>query len=95
MKSEYVRKGNLVLYHDSLFSGVAIHKTDSGQIVAIENYKNGLADGTWKEWYKTGELKFEGAYKEGLNDGVWTQWYIDGRVQRKLTFVNGKLVSDK
>ncbi len=36
-----------------------------------------------------------GAFKNGINDGIWTQWYRDEKVQRKLTFENGKLIPNK
>lgn len=88
-KSEYVRKGKVVYYKDSLYTGTAIEKLDNGQIIAEEHYEKGLANGIWKEWYSTGEKKFEGKFKQGANDGEWTQWYKDGTVQRKLTFENG------
>ena len=90
-KSEYVRKGDTVYYHDSLFTGTAIKKADNGQIIAEEHYDNGIANGLWKEWYATGKRKFEGKFTNGKNDGEWTQWYEDGTVQRKLNFENGIL----
>ena len=93
--SDYLRKGDKVFYNDSLFSGIAVKKADNGQIVNEELYENGIAHGPWRECYDTGEKKFIGAFKDGINDGVWTQWYRDGKVQRKLTFKNGKLVPNE
>lgn len=93
--SDYLRKGDKVFYNDSLFTGIAVEKADNGQVINEEHYKNGIANGTWREWYDTGEKKFIGAFKNGINDGVWTQWYRDGKVQRKLTFKNGQLVPNE
>jgi len=87
--SEYVRKGNSVYYHDTLFTGTAIKKADNGQIIVEEHYENGIANGLWKEWYATGKKKFEGKFVDGKNDGEWIQWYEDGTVQRKINFENG------
>lgn len=90
--SEYVRKGerkDTVYYQDSLFTGIAIKKAENGQIIAEEHYENGIANGLWKEWYKTGKRKFEGRFSKGKNEGEWIQWYEDGKIQRKLTFENG------
>jgi len=95
IKSNYTRRGDLVYYNDSLYTGVAIEKAENGQIITEEHYKSGLAHGLWKEWYKTGEKKFEGAFVEGKNDGTWIQWHSDGSIQRKLTFKNGQLVPNK
>jgi len=93
--SDYVRKGDKVFFNDSLFTGIAIENAENGQVINEEHYENGLAHGTWKEWYDTGEKKFIGDFKNGINDGVWTQWYRDGKVQRKLTFKNGQLVPNE
>lgn len=93
--SDYLRKGDKVFYNDSLYTGIAIKKADNGQVINEEHYENGIAHGTWREWYDTGEKKFIGAFKNGINDGVWTQWYRDGKVQRKLTFKNGQLVPNE
>lgn len=93
--SDYLRKGDKVFHYDSLFTGIAVKKADNGQTINEEHYEIGIAHGTWREWYDTGEKKFIGAFKNGINDGVWTQWYRDGKVQRKLTFENGKLIPNK
>lgn len=93
--SDYVRKGDKVFYNDSLFTGIAVKKADNGQVINEEHYEKGIAHGTWREWYDTGEKKFIGAFKNGVNDGVWTQWYRDGKVQRKLTFEKGQVIPNK
>ncbi|MBL0103146.1 MAG: hypothetical protein IPP51_04955 [Bacteroidetes bacterium] len=68
-KSDYLRKGDFVYYNDHLFTGTAIKKAESGQIVAEEHFTNGLANGIWKEWYISGEKKFEGAFVNGKMKG--------------------------
>jgi antitoxin component YwqK of YwqJK toxin-antitoxin module len=93
--ADYIRKGQNVFYNDSLYTGIAIKKSKNGQIINEEHYEKGIAHGIWKEWYDTSEKKFIGAFKNGINDGIWTQWYRDGKIQRKLTFENGKLIPNK
>lgn len=93
--SDYLRKGDKVFYKDKLFTGIAIERAENGQVTKEEHYENGLAHGTWKEWYDTGEKKFIGDFKNGVNEGVWTQWKKDGSIQRKLTFKNGQLVPNE
>lgn len=95
MRKEYTRKGNLVYYKDSLFTGVALKKSGNGIVVAEERYSKGLADGLWREWWESGEKKFEGAFLNGKNDGVWTEWYPDGKVKKKLIFNNGQFVKEE
>lgn len=93
------RKGDSVFFIGKPFTGKAIKRKRSDEykdpIVGEEWYTNGVADGNWKEWYISGEKKFEGAFKNGKNDGVWIEWGKNGTVKRKLTFKNGLLIENK
>ncbi len=98
-KAQLVRNGDSVFYAGKPFTGKAITRKSSDEyknaIVGEEWYSNGVADGNWKEWYISGEKKFEGAFKNGKNDGVWIEWEKDGTIKRKLTFTNGLLIENK
>ncbi|MEI7595779.1 MAG: hypothetical protein WCK02_08540 [Bacteroidota bacterium] len=93
-KSEYIRNGEFVFYKDSLYTGIALEKTENGKVISEEKYKNGVANGIWKEWFKSGEKKFEGNFTNGKGNGTWTQWHEDGSIQRKITFNNGKVIEE-
>ncbi len=95
LKKEYIRKGDLVYFKDTLYTGIAIKKADNGKTIAIEKYKKGLATGLWKEWYNTGKIKFEGAFIKGVNDGTWTEWNADGSILRRIHFKGGNIVEVK
>ena len=41
---------------------------ENGQISSIKNYKNGVVDGEYIEYYLDGKLKLKGSYKNGLRD---------------------------
>ena len=98
-RDQLTRKGDTVFLTTKLYTGKAIRRkrsdTYKDPIIGEEYFKNGLADGLWKEWYVSGEKKFEGAFKNGVNDGIWIEWNIDGTVKRKLTFNNGLLIESK
>ena len=90
--SDYIRKGEIVYYKDSLFTGVALKKAENGQVVEEQLYKNGKAHGLWREWYATGEKKFEGSFVNGVGDGDWIQWNKEGKSTKELTFKDGRVV---
>lgn len=98
-KAQLARKGDSVFFAEKPFTGIAITRKSSPEykdpVVGEESYSNGVADGTWKEWYISGEKKFEGAFKNGRNDGIWIEWAKDGTIKKKLTFKNGLLIQNK
>ncbi|GIV29640.1 MAG: hypothetical protein KatS3mg028_0706 [Bacteroidia bacterium] len=46
--------------------------------------------GTWEEYYYTGELKGKGKYKNDLKTGEWMYYYPDGKIEQKGKYVSGK-----
>ena len=46
----------------------------NGQLWRIEMYYNGMKTGKWYEWFKNGNLLFEGEFKQGNKFGVWTYY---------------------
>ncbi len=55
--------------------------------------KNGYPNGSWKEWHKNGQLKFNKNYRNGEMDGAQKGWYRDGTLFFESFYENGKLVS--
>jgi len=90
--SDYVRKGDVVYCNDTLFTGVALKKAVNGQVIEEQIYKAGVAHGFWREWYASGEKKFEGTFINGVGDGVWIQWNKKGNPVKEMTFKDGKVV---
>ncbi len=43
-----------------------------------------------KSYYKTGELKMEGAYQNNKRHGKWVSYYKDGSKWAEATYENGK-----
>src|ERR1039458_8628643 len=44
-----------------------------------ENFKKGMQDGHFAEWYKSGKLAKEGNYNMGAEEGIWKAWYENGQ----------------
>lgn len=51
-----------------------------GITILIETYQNGILDGRWISYYKTGEPQFEGQYKNGVKVGKWITYNPEGGV---------------
>ncbi len=58
-------------------------------IISKGSYVDGLPDGIWTSWYKSGQMKEEGHYKEGIKTGMWIEWYPDGEIMWKGLWDNG------
>ena len=55
-----------------------------------EVYKNGLKEGTCKEYYEGGKIKSEITYKEGIMDGQYKSYYKNGQISYEGKYTAGK-----
>jgi antitoxin component YwqK of YwqJK toxin-antitoxin module len=55
----------------------------SGKLRLSGNYKNGLKEGLWTEYYCAGEKQMETTYKNGKKNGPYTQWYANGQTKQQ------------
>ena len=46
-------------------------------------YENGKPNGTFYEYYSSGELKESGSYENGLRNGNWKEYYKNGKILKK------------
>ena len=55
------------------------------------NYKDGLGliHGTWKCWYKSGQIKSTSEYKYNKRDGLCTSWYEGGQKSSEINYSKG------
>jgi antitoxin component YwqK of YwqJK toxin-antitoxin module len=60
------------------------------QILEEVNYVNGLAQGTWKRYYRDGKVQVEGNYKDGKEQGKETWYYPSGKVEIIGFYKEGK-----
>ncbi|MEN9523035.1 MAG: putative antitoxin YwqK [Bacteroidota bacterium] len=88
--TQYIRVRDSVFYNSLPYSGVAKKFDKVGKLIGIEIYQNGVANGSWIEWYSTGEKKFEGQFQNGKPFGNWTEWYIDGKIKLSINMQIGE-----
>ena len=61
--------------------------------VGVANRFIRTPEGTFREWYKNGQLKKEIDYRAGIKNGVFKLFWENGKPRRNDVFDNGKLVS--
>ena len=69
--------------------------SDSGQVQALGQLKDGKTDGLVMGWYENGQKSAEQAYKDGMLDGPVTMWHENGQKAVEGTFKDGEEVSVK
>ena len=50
------------------------------------NYKSGVLDGSYTEWYENGQKSLEANFKNGKLDGLETIWYENGQKKYELNW---------
>lgn len=63
---------------------------DSKDTAAINNYKEGVEDGTWKKYYSGGQLKELRTFASGKKTGKLQTWWPGGVVQSEYFFSNNE-----
>lgn len=77
-------------YTKNLTGRVAFY-FDNGKKQAEFFVKNGYADGEFKTYYKTGELKHVATMKNGTDNGSVKDYYKNGQILRETNYVDGKM----
>ncbi len=63
------------------FSGKSIEYYSGGEVKRESiSYKDGLRQGTAKQWFESGQLKSEKSYKDGRLDGSFKTWFENGQI---------------
>ena len=52
-------------------------------------YIDGKRNGLHKEWYESGQLKYETNFNDGKLNGLYKEWYEDGGLKVELNYING------
>ncbi len=61
----------------------------SGQIIKIEQYKDGRKHGLWLSSYAMGQKKLERYFNHGFLNGPWILWDQKGHIQVLRFLENG------
>jgi|TARA_B110000196_G_scaffold306499_1_gene305174 antitoxin component YwqK of YwqJK toxin-antitoxin module len=76
------------------FKGYVTYFYSDGSDYKKEKYKNGVLDGSYKEYYPTGELKIDGVYDRGVKERAWKIYYKTGKIKTKGKYRNGEKVGE-
>ena len=60
------------------------------------NFKNGKLEGSWIDYYLSGNLNSKGEYKNGKKEGYWVDYKEDGTLWKEYTgtYKDGFKISD-
>lgn len=76
------------------FKGLVTYFYPQGSILKKEKYKAGILDGSYKEYYSTGELRVDGIYDKGFKVGIWKIYYKSGKIKTKGRYRKGEKVGE-
>jgi len=103
VEKEYYPDGsikNMQSYRNGVPQGVRREYGEDGTITAGYIFSNGkivgegivkedgLKDGAWKDFYRSGSLKAEGNYANGIKVGKWTYYHKNGKVEQTGLYDN-------
>jgi hypothetical protein len=65
---------------------------DNGKLKFSVDLKNGVINGSYKEYFENGEIRIKGRFKNDLKDGDWKLYDEAGNIIEKKVFNKGKEV---
>ena len=77
------------------YSGWAKAMSDSGQVHALMEIKDGKHDGLVTYWWGNGLKREEITFKDGKQDGLATYYYDNGQKKAEVTYQDDKQISGK
>ncbi|MEU6014606.1 hypothetical protein ABZ826_11265 [Streptomyces sp. NPDC047515] len=77
--------GQRLLYQGELFTGEAVEYFGQ-QVVALDEYVDGLPNGRSRAWYPDGTLRSEGRNQDGRPMGEFKRWHPNGVLQQRRVF---------
>ena len=102
---EEIKPTNVYYEDDIYYDGVMIDKTSNlplnGLVISIDemggrlesNYKDGKYHGSYKYYFKMGQLNIDGNYRYGEYHGLWIRYYKNGKLQMVAEYKDGVLIS--
>jgi antitoxin component YwqK of YwqJK toxin-antitoxin module len=79
----------LVLYKDSVFSGMVVDRYSNGQLKSKKSFFEGKQEDLYLGFYPSGDSAFVRPYLNGKKHGIHKGWYANGQLKFKYNFVNG------
>ena len=76
-------------YKKTAFTGEIFRNFENGQLESRENYKNGIKEGLYVEYYKNGQVELLGKYNDGNMNGEFEKYYENGQLESRENYKNG------
>ena len=73
-------------YSNNVLEGPQKVYNQQGILTSDGQYKAGLKNGNWTEYYDTGKMKSQGAYLDDKQVGKWVLFNEDGTISKTETF---------
>jgi antitoxin component YwqK of YwqJK toxin-antitoxin module len=72
------------------FTGILYGRYDNGQLMTIQEYVDGIGNGTWVQFNPDGTKLEQGTYVDNRVEGPVTQFYEDGSIKAKGQYLHWK-----
>jgi antitoxin component YwqK of YwqJK toxin-antitoxin module len=70
------------------YTGVLYGKYGNGNYLSIQEYVNGVGNGTWVNYYENGKVKEIGTYRDNRVEGPIRQFYENGTLKAEGTYAH-------
>ena len=70
------------------FTGVLYGKYANGNYLSIQEYKDGIGNGTWVNYYEDGSVKEVGTYRDNRVEGPIRQFHENGKLKAEGTYAH-------
>ncbi|RSO08141.1 hypothetical protein DMH18_21785 [Streptomyces sp. WAC 06783] len=74
-----------LLYHGEPFTG-EVAEYQSGHLISLDEYHQGVLNGRSREWYPDGTLRSEGLVRDGRAVGESKEWHPNGTLKSRKFF---------
>ena len=72
------------------FRGFLYARYENGQLESVQQFKNGIGNGTWRDYVPDGKLSCEGTYVDNRVEGPVRFYYEDGSIKSKGQYLHWK-----
>ena len=70
------------------FTGVLFGKYANGNYLSVQEYVNGIGNGTWVNYYENGNVKEIGTYRDNRVEGPIRQFHENGKLKAEGTYAH-------
>ena len=73
----------IITFQGKPLTGTLTEKHPDGKPKSWINLRDGLANGSWQEWYPNGQLKFNAYWSMGKGPGLWEYYHEIGMLRQE------------